>query len=280
MQSLTVRVAFVGFALLGGVRLARAQEPPKPGEDQPSVADKLQNPVADLTTIPLQSNFDFGAGDGGDDFGYTLNFQPVIPIPLGDVKVISRTILPLIDQPELAPGIGRVFGLGDLTQSFFISPAGQSSLIWGFGPVFLLPTATDERLGTGKWGIGPTAVVLLQAKGWTAGLLFNHIWSFAGGGDRSDVNNTFLQPFVSRTWPSGFGITVQTETTYDWEDERWTVPLAAGVSQVVKFGALPVSFALFGRVWVAGPDSAPDWGIRVPITFVLPGLGSHPAPQR
>jgi hypothetical protein len=159
----------------------------------------------------------------------------------------------------------------------FLSPANQTTFVWGVGPVLLLPTATNERLGFGKWGAGPTFVVLVQARGWTAGLLFNHIWSFASADeDRRSVSNTFMQPFLSYTWKFGFTVTAQTETTYDWEAKQWNIPLALGVSQVVKFGPLPVSIGLFGRYWVDGNDAAPNWAIRVPITFVLPSLASAP----
>jgi hypothetical protein len=80
--------------------------------------------------------------------------------------------------------------------------------------VFLLPTATDTALGTGKWGVGPSAVALRQDGPWTYGLLTNHLWSFAGDGHRPDVNNTFLQPFLAYNTPTGFGVTLQTESTY------------------------------------------------------------------
>lgn len=245
-----------------------------------SVATKLQNPIANLTSFPLQNNFEVGAGPS-DGFGYTLNFEPVVPFPLGPrLRVVSRTIFPVvIDQPEIAPGLGRKLGIGDITQSLFFSPANDTTtFIWGVGPVLLLPTATNDRLGYGKWGAGPTLVALVQAHGWTAGALLNHIWSFAGDNERRTVSNTFMQPFVSYTWRCGFSITAQSETTFDWEAKQWTIPVALGVSQVVNIGPVPVSFGVFGRYWADGPDTAPDWAIRVPITIVLPALESGPHP--
>jgi hypothetical protein len=284
----TGAIGMLVFAL-GSTPIARAQEHqrsvPEPRAvqrdapaDQAStgthedVANQLQNPIANLTSVPLQNNFESGIGPE-DGFGYTLNIQPVIPVPLGsNLNLISRTILPLIDQPEFVEGTGRKFGLGDLTQSFFFAPVSKSALTWGVGPVFLLPIATDDRLGTDKWGIGPTVIALVQLHGWTAGALVNHIWSFAGDSDRGDIDTTFMQPFVSYTLPSGLSFTTQTETSYDWETDQWTVPLALGAAQVLKLGKLPVSVGVFGRYWVEGAVSSPDWSIRVPITFVLPAL--------
>jgi hypothetical protein len=238
-----------------------------------NLAKQLQNPVADLISVPLQNNFDFRIAPDDDGFRYTLNIQPVIPVSLTeDWNLISRTILPVIQQDEIFLGAGDQFGLGDTLQSLLLSPKrpGPGGAIWGVGPVVLLPTATDDLLGGGKWGAGPTAVLLWQEGPWTLGILAHHVWSFAGDDDRPDVNQTFLQPFVAYTFPNAVSITAQTETTYDWEGEVWTVPVALGVSKVLTVGARPVSLALQGRYWVEGPESAPEWGIRAVVTFLFP----------
>jgi hypothetical protein len=174
--------------------------------------------VADLISVPLQNNFDFRIAPDDDGFRYTLNIQPVIPVSLTeDWNLISRTILPVIQQDEIFLGAGDQFGLGDTLQSLLLSPKrpGPGGAIWGVGPVVLLPTATDDLLGGGKWGAGPTAVLLWQEGPWTLGILAHHVWSFAGDDDRPDVNQTFLQPFVAYTFPNAVSITAQTETTYD-----------------------------------------------------------------
>ena len=90
---------------------------------------------------------------GVDDDGSILrtNVQPVIPISINDDwNLISRTILPIVYQNDVpSPGISE-FGLGDTVQSVFFSPKAPTSggWIWGAGPVFLVPTATDDVLGT------------------------------------------------------------------------------------------------------------------------------------
>jgi hypothetical protein len=136
------------------------------------------------------------AGPDNDGFAYTPNIQPIIPISLNDDwNLISRTILPVAYRDYLPPPDGDTFGLGDITQSLFFSPKASTAggLIWGVGPVFLVPTATDDFLGTGKWGAGPTGVALVQKGEWTVGALANHIWSFAGESDRAEVNSTYVQ---------------------------------------------------------------------------------------
>ena len=156
-------------------------------------------------------------------------------------------------------------------QSLFLSPA-ESDPVWGAGPVLLLPTATREVLGTQKWGIGPTGVVLKQGGPWTYGMLANHIWSFAGDDDRADVSLTLLQPFLSYTTPNAWTFTLQTEATRNWEanEDEWTVPIGAFVSKVVDIAGQKVSFQGGPRWWAVGPDTAPDWGLRFNVTLLFP----------
>ena len=259
-------------ALCGLIVPARAAEPVAAGDAAAELAKKLSNPVAALISVPLQNNFDFGAGPGGDGFQYKLNIQPVIPITLNeDWNLISRTILPYVYQENIF-GKTSQSGLSDTVQSLFFSPKAPTAggWIWGAGPVLLLPTATDDLLGAEKWGAGPTAVLLKQQNGWTYGVLANHLWSFAGEDARADVNATFLQPFVSFSTKKQTTFVLNTESTYDWETSQWTVPVNVVVSQLVKVGKLPVQFSLGGRYYAEKPAQGPEWGLRFAVTFLFP----------
>ena len=241
-------------------------------EDASTLAKELSNPVASLISVPLQNNWDYHIGPN-DATRYSLNVQPVIPIALSsDLNLISRTILPFIDQGAISNQIGSKSGLGDIIQSFFFSPTAPTSggWIWGAGPVVLLPTATDDFLGSGKWGLGPSAVLLRQSGGWTYGALVNHIWSVGGESDRSAVNATFLQPFLSYTTKTATSFTVNAESTYDWTAHQWTLPLIFQVAQVLKVGGQPISLGLGARYFAEGPQLRPSWGARFSLTFLFP----------
>ena len=262
----------VGLIALATTPVVWATEEGEPsGED---LAKKLANPIASLISVPFQLNYDDDIGPQEEGSVWRLNIQPVIPFSLTENwNLISRTILPVLWQDDISPGVNDESGLGDTLQSLFVSPQEPTSggLIWGVGPVFLLPTATDDLLGGEKWGAGPTAVALTQRGPWTLGMLANHIWSFAGDDDRTPVNATFLQPFISYVTKTKTTFVVNTESTYDWQAEEWSVPINATVSQLLKIGTLPVQAGAGVRCWADSPDDGPEgWGVRLIVTFLLP----------
>ena len=164
-------------------------------------------------------------------------------------------------------------GIGDIVQSFFFSPKKPTprGMIWGIGPVIMLPTASDEMLGTEKWGIGPTGVALKQSGPWTYGALVNHIESFAGDDDRADVSATFIQPFLTYITKTKTTFALNTESTYDWENEEWSVPINFNILQLLKIGPQIIQIGVGARYWVDSPDNGPEgWGARIQLTFLFP----------
>jgi hypothetical protein len=262
MRGLFPLLAILAASTVG---IAHAQE------EEADLAKKLANPVSSLISVPFQFNYDkgFGPSDGGRT---TLNIQPVVPVPLNrDWNVIIRTIVPFIHQETTVPGGSNEFGMGDTTQSFFFSPSQPvNGVVWGVGPVFLWPTGTNPALRSEKWGAGPTAVLLKQEHGWTYGILANHIWSYAGSKDRPGVSSTFLQPFVNYTFPDTFGITLNTESTYDWITHEWTVPVNLMFSRIVRIGHQPISLQIGPRYYVESPAGGPRWGARFNATLLFP----------
>lgn len=181
--------------------------------------------------------------------------------------------MPLVDQQGFSSSAMNESGLGDVLASQFFSPKAptESGWIWGVGPAELLPTASDEVLGAEKWGLGPTAVALKQMGPWTVGVLANHIWSVAGDDDRADVNATFLQPFVGYITKTKTTLSFMTESTYDWENSAWSVPLIASVAQMFKIGPQIMQLTMGARYWAESPQGGPeDWGLRVQLTLLYP----------
>ncbi len=234
------------------------------------LAKQLANPVASLISVPLQNNFDFNVGPL-DGFKYTLNIQPVIPISISEKwNMISRTIIPVISQSDVT-GIGNnETGLGDIAQSIFFSPKEvKNGLVWGIGPIFLLPTATENALGANKWGIGPNALILKLKGQWTYGALVNHIWSYAGSGP-NDINASFFQPFITYASKTGASISFASENTQSWDNDIFGGFVGIYYSKVVTIGKQMMQLGGGPKVFYGNNPFNPEWGIRVNVILLFP----------
>ena len=252
---------------------ARAQQAAPPaspapgGQGDAALAQQLANPISSLISVPFQENGECCFGPN-NSYRSTLNIQPVIPYALGpNLSLIVRTIVPVVYQDDQAPISGGHLGLGDTTQSFFFAPK-LKGIIFGIGPAFLWPTGSGG-FGSGKWGAGPTFVALKQQGGLTYGLLFNHIWSYAGRADHDRVSSSFIQPFVAYNWPDTTTLGLNTESSYDWTHHQWTVPINLTVGHLFKFGGQRVQFQVGGKYY-AESAQGPQWGARFTTTFLFP----------
>ena len=241
--------------------------------EESDLAKKLANPVASLISVPFEYDYDADIGPFDDGRRWTVTAKPVIPFSLNEEwNLITRTIVTYVEIRDVVPGFGKESGLSDLQTSLFFSPkAPVGGWILGAGPVLALPTASEGVLGTEKWSMGPTGVVLKQQGPWTYGLLSQHLWSYAGEADRDDVSSTLFQPFLSYTAKTATTFSLQSESIYDWTAEEWSVPVNAAVSQVLKIGSQLIQLKLGVRYWADAPSSGPEgWGMKVGIVFLFP----------
>ena len=251
----------------------------KPEEDQASDLQKAtQNPVASLISVPLQNNTNFDIGPL-DRTQNVLNIQPVIPTRVSENwNLITRVIMPLVFQPDVTQLNVGTLGLGDINPTFFLSPAKPGKLIWGMGPAFVLPTATNAVLGQGKWSGGPSVVALVQPGHWTVGVLVSNVWSFAGESDKPAVNQMLLQYFLNYNLKRGWFITIQPIITANWKASSgnvWTVPFGGGIGRIMKVGAQPISLSLQFYGNTAYPTGTSPWGMRAQIAFLFPKLSKE-----
>ena len=282
------RVAFRSWVLLCllAASPAQAAEPQQPGTQGPSeeeLVKQTQNPVADLISVPLQNNFNFNTGSKNRTV-YVGNIQPVIPIHLtDDWNLIARIIMPIINQPSLFPGMSSATGLGDINPTFFFSPAKTGALIWGVGPTFTIPTATDSLLGSGKFSLGPAAVALTMQGHWVVGALMNNQWSVAGWGDKA-VNQMLIQPFVNYNLPNHWYLVSAPIMTANWKADAgdvWTVPVGGGIGKLFRLGdilpleghplaKLPINTQLQAFGNVVRPEFGPKWQLRFQVQLLFP----------
>jgi len=241
------------------------------------LAKKLANPVAELISVPLQNNFNFNFGPL-DGFNYTLNIEPVIPISLNEKWALySRTIIPIISLNDVTGPGNNETGLGDIVQSLFLSPKEvKNGIVWGIGPVFLLPTATDDVLGLKKWGAGPNAVVLKMQGQWTYGALVNHVWSYAGEGREvppgrdADVSASFFQPFITYATKTGFSVTIDAENTQDWNNDEFGGFTALKFQKIVKFGKQMMQLGGGPKIFYGNSPFIGDWGLQATVILLFP----------
>ena len=264
----TIAILVTCLLLIGMNHSLQAQDA-SADSDAAELAKQTANPLANMISLPVQFNFNFGLGE----YNRTqtlINLMPVIPYPLGKkLNVINRIILPVLIQPDVAEESGSTFGIGDINYSMFFTPQKAGKLIWGIGPALNIPTRTNNLLGSPEFGIGPSIIALTMPGNWAIGLTANNVWSYSN----SNLSALFSQVFVVYTFPSAFFVQMMPTITANWnapEGQQWSIPLGANMGKVVMFGKQPVKFIGGGSYYVVSPDNGPTWQLFFQAVFLFP----------
>jgi hypothetical protein len=251
-----------------GGTLAHAAAGPH-GASLDDLAKQLQNPLADLVSVPFQNNFN-GGGAAGLGANYNLNFQPVIPIELDPSwNLIVRPIVPYYSL--VVPGGERVTGLGEIVLETFFSPSKASAFIWGIGPAFSFPTATNEAVATGCFAIGPVIAAVYMEGPWVIGALFTQLNAFARMGS-AHLDTSSLQVFLNYNLPKAWAIGTAPTFFVNWNQpgEQWTVPVGAAISKTISIAKQPISLSFSYYANVVHPEGGSPWLTRMVVTFMFP----------
>lgn len=255
----TTTIAAAASALLTSAGTASAQD---------AAAAQANNPLANTTAVSFQNQYTgelTGVGESANQF-YLRVAQPFSF--LGG-RWIARATLPVNTFPT-APDFDHDTGLGDFNVfAAYLFDVGNPAISFGLGPQITAPTATQDELGSGKWSAG-LANVLFNATNpkFQWGYLLTWQASFAGEGDRADVNMGAFQPFLFYQLGQGWYLRSTAVSTYDFETDNYAVPVGLGVGKVIKTEHAVVNMFVEPQYTVAddGPGQ-PKWGIFAGVNF-------------
>ena len=252
------------------------------GKAEASLAKAAQNPVANMMSLPLQYNF-YTAGGLGSESMMVLNVQPVLPLPIGkDWLIVSRTVVPFtsVPLPAVIPAVAasplggpRASGIADIEEQAYVTSAKPGKFTWAVGPIFSFPTATNNVLRTGQWGLGPTAVGLVMPGPWVIGTLVNNVWRIGGAANGHVLNNFTVQPFINYNLPRAWAISTAPLITSNWsapDGQRWTVPIGLGISKVTHLVEQPLNLELQYYHNLNHPSGAGSEQLRLEVAALWP----------
>ncbi len=226
--------------------------------------------------LPIELDVDRGAANG--DAGI-LRIQPVFTLPINDDwKLVNLSIVTLADAPSgtpAFPGGGSASnnkGLSDLVNLSVLTPSTTGNLTVGVGGIVSLPTATASGLGSDKWTAGPAFRVTYRTGKWNLGLVGGQRWSFAGSGNKREVNQLLLRGAIRRQLNKDWYLVSGPIIVANWDapGEKWLVPVGGGVGRQFKWGGHPWALSAQAYYNAIRPDGAPDWVARVQVVSAIP----------
>ncbi|BDX22472.1 hypothetical protein TUM22923_17930 [Polynucleobacter sp. TUM22923] len=265
---------FMGSALAQGISSSKPTVGTEKSVNTEDIAKKLSNPIANMISVPMQYEFSRGVGKNQGGSEQTLLFQPVAPFNLGGGDIfIVRPIIAGVREVSVQNGAGQSFsgyGVASVTLESFYAPNTNSSWIWGIGPYAQSPSGNSGKFGSQQTGAGVTAVVLNRDGPWTYGLLGYQSWSVGGNPSYGTQNNLYGQPFLAYTTKTAWTYSANMQAQYNYDARRTSNPLYAGVSKLMVFDGVPISFGAGPIYYVSNTPGGPSgWGARATATLVI-----------
>lgn len=266
------------IVLLFTALVSFSQEEKEPSLEE--INNQLDNPLSKFWSLIFQENINFNTGDFSDDT-YTsnvFNFQPSLPIPVGKKSMLLvRPVFPFLSNPtfdENGIKTGNVSGFGDMQVFSLYGPDKKDGLVWGVGLTFTFPTASSEHLGSGKYQMGPSIMLLSMEKKWVLGTIIQHWNSIGGDSFRDDVTRTEIQYIIrKRIKGKAMSIGMGPSININWEapeGNRVTFPIGLGVTKTVKWGNTPWKLRFEPQYSIVKPDYyGTQWSIRIQFAPII-----------
>lgn len=272
-QSILALIAVVSMATIAGGAAAQQAASNDVPSDAQAMAEEVANPLTEVTFFPVRVNFDRDVGPL-DGTLTTINLQPLTSFNLNENwNLLSRTIIPFVYEDDVLAEGSSSSGLGDITQSFFLSPeiASEDAWAWGVGAIVSLPTASKDEFGVDHFAAGPTAIAVKETGPWVFGGLVSYSRSIDRGDGDPKVDAFFVQPFVDYTTDNAVLFEPTTEATFDREEDEWSIPLEFTANKFFEVGNYVMAVGGGPRYWIESPDSGPEgWGVNFSVYFFLP----------
>lgn len=239
--------------------------------DVQKAAASATNPLAFITKLQFQPNYTTKDNGGNQLVMISRIMQPSKTIGLPFIKskdpskiyTIYRLEAPVVNQ-SFPSSIGDATGLSDFILIDVIAFKQKKALL-GIGPALIVPTASSEFLGNGKWSAGLAGVYMTKAYGFTLGLLGQQFVSFAGDAQREEQNYMLFQPIVTKIFKKGYFMNFSPIMKFDWKNSAYNIPLGINVG---KAFSKKLSLFVGAEYVVSGPNQG-DFILRLNINSMF-----------
>lgn len=228
--------------------------------------NEANNPLTPKITINLQDQYVGSYYGLRDSDSNSFLVRGVLPHKLFGLPQILRATIPIATSPDPR----STTGLGDINLfNVFLFKAWGLEL--GIGPQLTMDSASDDRLGTGRWQLGAAGVVIAPFSWGLLGGLVTYQHSVDSHDTRPTQNGLQTQPFVIYNLPQGFYLRSTATWNFDMQRGGYYIPLGLGAGKVWKFeGGTTLNLFAEPQVTVAHDGVAPKFQLFSGLNMQFP----------